>query len=194
MASRCVQTCGPRHLGRPGRESSGQPIRDFNPFAAWTSGRCDGALRGWGCAFPGSALSQVTSRRISEGGTSRPSGDGRKSRPARPRRRDRAVARDDERRDLRGAATRPTMRAFTGEPHRMSLKLTLIFPEYARFAPLVNGDVKPEGIDLVWLRGPRTKTLPQALNDPAVEGGEHSLAQHLYRVAAGDRAHVGLPI
>ena len=76
----------------------------------------------------------------------------------------------------------------------MNPKLTLIFPEYARFLPLALGDVKPDGVDLVWKRGPRTKTLPQALTDPAMDGGEHSLSQHLYRTAAGDRAHVGVPI
>ena len=48
MAPRCVQACSPWHFGRPGRESSRQPLRDFDLFAAWTSGRRSGALRGWG--------------------------------------------------------------------------------------------------------------------------------------------------
>jgi hypothetical protein len=55
MAPGCVQACSPWHVGRPGRESSGQPLRDFNPFAASPSGRRSGALCGRGCAFPGSA-------------------------------------------------------------------------------------------------------------------------------------------
>ncbi len=76
----------------------------------------------------------------------------------------------------------------------MALALTLAFPEYARLVPLALGDVKPEGIDLTWVRGDRAKMLARALGDPAVHGGEHSLAQHLYRIAAGDRSHVGLPV
>jgi 4,5-dihydroxyphthalate decarboxylase len=36
--------------------------------------------------------------------------------------------------------------------------------------------------------------LRRSLNDPAVTGGEASVAQHLYRVAKGDRSHVGLPV
>src|SRR5262245_28228841 len=46
MAPRCVQACSPWHFGRPGREPSRQPLRDFNRFAAWTSGRRGAALRG----------------------------------------------------------------------------------------------------------------------------------------------------
>ena len=76
----------------------------------------------------------------------------------------------------------------------MSLKLSLTFPEYARLVPLAIGDVRPEGIDLVWWRGPRNEALARALNDPAIDGGEHSLAQHLYRIAAGDRSHVAIPV
>lgn len=76
----------------------------------------------------------------------------------------------------------------------MALSLTLTFPEYARLVPLALGEVKPEGIDLTWIRGPRVQMLSRALTDPAVQGGEHSLAQHLYRIASGDRSHVGLPV
>src|SRR5262247_4726500 len=46
MAPRCVQACSPWHFGRSGWESSRQPLRDANPFAAWTSCRRGGALRG----------------------------------------------------------------------------------------------------------------------------------------------------
>ncbi|MBL8701677.1 MAG: hypothetical protein JNK67_25070 [Alphaproteobacteria bacterium] len=76
----------------------------------------------------------------------------------------------------------------------MVVSLTLTFPDYARLVPIVLGDVKPEGIDLTWIRGPRVQMLSRALNDPAVQGGEHSLAQHLYRIAAGDRSHVAIPV
>ncbi|MBM3522563.1 MAG: hypothetical protein FJX57_06360, partial [Alphaproteobacteria bacterium] len=76
----------------------------------------------------------------------------------------------------------------------MAIALTLTFPEYARLTPLALGEVKADGIDLTWVRGPRVQMLSRALTDPAVHGGEHSLAQHLYRIAAGDRSHVGLPV
>jgi 4,5-dihydroxyphthalate decarboxylase len=75
----------------------------------------------------------------------------------------------------------------------MALRLTLAFPDYARLAPIALGDVRPDGIDLTWVRGPRPQMLGRALVDPAVHGGEHSLAQHLYRIAVGDRSHVAIP-
>ena len=76
----------------------------------------------------------------------------------------------------------------------MGLALTLSFPEYSRLVPLALGDVKPEGIDLTWVRGVRANMLALAIGDAKVQGGEHSLAQHLYRIAKGDRSHVGLPV
>ncbi len=76
----------------------------------------------------------------------------------------------------------------------MGLALNLSFPDYARLVPLALGDVRAEGIDLTWSRGKRVQALNRALTDPAIHGGEHSLAQHLYRIAAGDRSHVGLPV
>jgi 4,5-dihydroxyphthalate decarboxylase len=75
----------------------------------------------------------------------------------------------------------------------MALRLTLAFPDYARLAPIALGDVRPDGIDLTWVRGPRPQMLGRVLVDPAVHGGEHSLAQHLYRIAVGDRSHVAIP-
>ena len=36
--------------------------------------------------------------------------------------------------------------------------------------------------------------LHRAMHDPAVQGGEQSMANHLWRIEAGDRSHVGLPI
>jgi 4,5-dihydroxyphthalate decarboxylase len=75
----------------------------------------------------------------------------------------------------------------------MGLRLTLSFPDYVRLSPIAMGDVRPEGIDLTWVRGPRAQMLSRALTDPGVQGGEHSLAQHLYRIAAGDRSHVAIP-
>jgi 4,5-dihydroxyphthalate decarboxylase len=75
----------------------------------------------------------------------------------------------------------------------MTPRLVLAFPDYARLAPLAVGDVRPEGIDLDWVRAPRNDVLARILADPALDGGEHSLAQHLYRTAAGDRSFVAVP-
>ena len=36
--------------------------------------------------------------------------------------------------------------------------------------------------------------LRRALHDPAVQGGEQSMAGHLIRIDRGDRSHVGLPV
>jgi 4,5-dihydroxyphthalate decarboxylase len=76
----------------------------------------------------------------------------------------------------------------------MTVKLTMCFPDYARLVPLAIGDVRPERIDLAWVRGVRAEMLARVLGDPAVDGGEHSLAQHLYRIARGDRSFVGIPV
>lgn len=80
------------------------------------------------------------------------------------------------------------------------LTLRLAAADYPRLLPLAAGHVRAEGIalDLELGRGgswpTRAKMLSRSLNDPALEGGEGSMAQHLRRVAAGDRSHVGLPI
>ncbi len=81
-----------------------------------------------------------------------------------------------------------------------NLPLTLTTADYARMLPLAAGMVKPEGIDLTLLLGnsgswpERATMLRRALNDPAVHGGEASMAGHLRRVEAGDRGHVALPV
>jgi 4,5-dihydroxyphthalate decarboxylase len=80
------------------------------------------------------------------------------------------------------------------------LPLTLTAADYARMMPLATGMVKPEGIDLTLLLGTsgswaeRAEMLRRALNDPVVHGGEASMAGHLRRVEAGDRAHVAIPV
>lgn len=80
------------------------------------------------------------------------------------------------------------------------LALTLTCADYARLAPLMTGDVKPDGIDLTLAHGTggswpaRAEMLTRALNDPAVQGGEASMAAHLRRIDNGDRSLVGLPV
>ncbi|MDA8049235.1 MAG: hypothetical protein M0002_04385 [Rhodospirillales bacterium] len=80
------------------------------------------------------------------------------------------------------------------------LPITLTSADYARVMPLAIGAVKPDGIDLTLLLGEggswaaRAEMLRRALHDPAVEGGEQSMAGHLIRIDKGDRSHVGLPV
>ena len=70
----------------------------------------------------------------------------------------------------------------------------------SRVMPLATGEVKPEGIALTMTLGSRgswparAEMLRRAVQDPAVQGGEWSMAQYLYRIEKGDRRYVGLPV
>jgi 4,5-dihydroxyphthalate decarboxylase len=78
--------------------------------------------------------------------------------------------------------------------------IALTCADYARIMPLATGEVKPEGIALTMILGrrgswpDRAEMLRRAVQDPAVQGGEWSMAQYLYRIDKGDRRHVGLPV
>src|SRR5436190_18588495 len=67
------------------------------------------------------------------------------------------------------------------EDHMADLSLTLTCADYARLAPLMSGDVKPEGIHLALVHGTggswpaRADMLSRALQDPEVQGGEASM-------------------
>jgi 4,5-dihydroxyphthalate decarboxylase len=80
------------------------------------------------------------------------------------------------------------------------LQITLTCADYARLMPLATGEVTPEGIDLTLVLGSRgswparAEMLRRAVQDPAVHGGEWSMAQYLYRIDKGDRRYVGLPV
>jgi 4,5-dihydroxyphthalate decarboxylase len=80
------------------------------------------------------------------------------------------------------------------------LPIALTCADYARVMPLATGDVKPDGIELMLIHGAggswemRAEMLRRALNDPAVQGGEASMAGHLRRIDKGDRSLVGLPV
>ena len=80
------------------------------------------------------------------------------------------------------------------------IRITLTAADYARLMPLATGEVKPQGIDLTLLlsrRGSwpeRAEMLRRAVQDPAVQGGEWSMAQYLYRIDKGDSRFVGLPV
>jgi 4,5-dihydroxyphthalate decarboxylase len=78
--------------------------------------------------------------------------------------------------------------------------ITLTCGDYARVMPLATADVKPDGIALTLIHGTsgswemRAEMLRRALDDPAVHGGEASMAGHLRRIDKGDRSFVGLPV
>jgi 4,5-dihydroxyphthalate decarboxylase len=80
------------------------------------------------------------------------------------------------------------------------LPVTLTCADYARVMPLATGEVKPEGIALTLVLGSRgswparAEMLRRAVQDEAVQGGEWSMAQYLYRIDKGDRRFVGLPV
>src|SRR5258708_36987539 len=79
------------------------------------------------------------------------------------------------------------------------IPITLTVADYARIMPLAAGDVKPEGIELTLIHGRngswpmRAEMLRRALQDPAVQGGEASMAGPLRRHARGHRNLAGLP-
>jgi 4,5-dihydroxyphthalate decarboxylase len=72
--------------------------------------------------------------------------------------------------------------------------LTLTCANYVRFLPIAAGDVRPKDVTLTWVRGDRNEMLRRATDDPAVDGGETSMAQHVQRVDRGDRSLVAIPI
>jgi len=82
----------------------------------------------------------------------------------------------------------------------MSLPISLTCADYARIMPLATGEVKPDGIALTMILGSRgswparAEMLRRAVQDPAVQGGEWSMAQYLYRIDKGDRRYVGIPV
>jgi 4,5-dihydroxyphthalate decarboxylase len=78
--------------------------------------------------------------------------------------------------------------------------IRLTCADYARLAPLMIGDVRPEGVDLTLIHGTggdwpaRAAMLARAISDPDVDGGEASMAGHLRRIDKGDRGFVALPV
>src|SRR6266850_6058824 len=78
--------------------------------------------------------------------------------------------------------------------------ISLTCADYVRAMPLATGAIKADGIDLTLVLGSggsweaRAEMLRRALDDPAVQGGEASMAGHLRRVDSGDRRFVGLPV
>lgn len=80
------------------------------------------------------------------------------------------------------------------------LKINLTCADYARVMPLATGQVKPDGIDLTMVIGLegswplRAELLRRAAGDPAMHGGESSMAGHLRRIDQGEHSLVALPV
>ncbi|HVH82286.1 MAG TPA: hypothetical protein VM782_23010 [Stellaceae bacterium] len=80
------------------------------------------------------------------------------------------------------------------------IQIRLTCADYARLAPLMIGDVKPEGAALTLIHGTggdwpaRAEMLRRAISDASVDGGEASMAGHLRRIDKGDRSFVALPV
>jgi 4,5-dihydroxyphthalate decarboxylase len=79
-----------------------------------------------------------------------------------------------------------------GSPATPTLRLT--GTNYVRLLPIATGDVRPDGLSLTWIRGERNEMLRRATDDPAVDGGETSMAQHVQRLDRGDRSLVAVPV
>ena len=85
-------------------------------------------------------------------------------------------------------------------PSEKTVPIRLTCADYARLAPLMTGDVTAEGVDLTLIHGTggswpaRAEMLRRTISDPAVEGGEASMAGHLRRIDNGDRSFVALPV
>ncbi len=78
-------------------------------------------------------------------------------------------------------------------PSRASA-LTLACSNYVRFMPIATGDVRPKEVALTWVRGERNEMLRRTTDDPGIDGGETSMAQHVQRLDRGDRSLVAIPI
>lgn len=80
-----------------------------------------------------------------------------------------------------------------------NISIALTCADYPHVMPLATGAVRPDGIDLTLLCGNhgswpmRADMLNRAIGDPAIHGGEASLAGHVRRIDQGDRSFVGIP-
>jgi 4,5-dihydroxyphthalate decarboxylase len=92
------------------------------------------------------------------------------------------------------AATGAAALAHGAQPSSGTPALTLTCANYVRLLPISTGDVRPRGLALTWVRGERNEMLRRATDDPAVHGGETSMAQHVQRIDRGDRSLVAIPI
>lgn len=70
------------------------------------------------------------------------------------------------------------------------VSLELVIKDYDYLAPLMYGDVTPEGLDL---HIDRVSPITRTTEDPSVPAGELSFSGHLIRLAQGDDRFVGIP-
>src|SRR3984885_11000658 len=81
-----------------------------------------------------------------------------------------------------------------------AIPIRLTCADYPRLAPLMIGDVTPEGVDLIMIHGTggswnaRAENIGKATSGPQFDGGEASMAGHMRRIDNGDRSFVGLPV
>lgn len=73
------------------------------------------------------------------------------------------------------------------------LKLTAAFGNYDRIAPLRNGVVRPDGIDLRILTLPPVEIFSRMCRFLEFDVSEMSMGAHAYLIGAGDSPFVGLP-
>ena len=93
-----------------------------------------------------------------------------------------------------GAVAGSAASVAAAQPASSPQRLSLVCSNYVRFLPIATGDVRPKEVGLTWIRGDRTEMLRRATDDPAVDGGETSMAQHIQRIDRGDRSLVAIPI
>lgn len=74
------------------------------------------------------------------------------------------------------------------------LPLSLACDRYDRTAPLADGTVTPEGIELTYLHLQPAETFWRLTRYQEFDVSEMSLSGHIMRVARGDDAFVGLPV
>jgi 4,5-dihydroxyphthalate decarboxylase len=94
---------------------------------------------------------------------------------------------------LSGAAVAPVVTTAVAASRRAPA-LTLACSNYVRFLPIATGDIRPKDLGLTWVRGERNEMLRRATDDPGVDGGETSMAQHVQRLDRGDRSLLAIPI
>lgn len=67
----------------------------------------------------------------------------------------------------------------------------LLIRSWDHIAPLLAGDVQPEGIELTL---DRTASISELMTDARYDAGETSLSRHVIRLAQGDHSFIALPV
>ncbi len=81
-----------------------------------------------------------------------------------------------------------------------NVPITLACSDYARIMLLASGEITPDNIGLTLVTSKpaswtdRQEMMRRAMHDPAVHGGEASMAGQLRRIEQGDRRYIALPV